>query len=262
MNDSPVSLEVADGVAILTLNAPQRRNAISTAMRLALREQLQALSETDAVHAIVLTGAGGHFCAGGDITEMAPPGQPSDPVLGRRRLDILHDVVRLLTGGPKPVVAAVDGFAFGAGLSFAMACDWVVAAEDARFAAAFGKIGLVADCGLLWTLPQRIGLPLAKDLLLTARTVEAREAQTMGLVDAVVPKGQALATALQKAAQYRVVAPRAMAATKAVMARRPTSLDDLLQVEADVGITLALSRDHEEARRAFLEKRAPVFTGR
>ena len=262
MNDTPVLLEVADGVAILTLNAPQRRNAISTAMRLALREQLQTLSETDAVHAIVLTGAGGHFCAGGDITEMAPPGQPADPVLGRRRLGILHDVVRLLTGGPKPVVAAVDGFAFGAGLSFAMACDWVVAAEDARFAAAFGKIGLVADCGLLWTLPQRIGLPQAKDLLLTARTVEAREAQTMGLVDAVVPKGQALAAALQKATQYRVVAPRAMAATKAVMARRPTSLDDLLQVEADVGITLALSRDHEEARRAFLEKRAPVFTGR
>jgi enoyl-CoA hydratase/carnithine racemase len=262
LNDSPILLELADGVAILTMNAPQRRNAISTAMRMALREQLGALSENDAVHAIVLTGAGGHFCAGGDITEMAPPGQPADPVLGRRRLVILHDIVRLLTAGSKPVVAAVDGFAFGAGLSLAMACDWVVAAEDARFAAAFGKIGLVADCGLLWTLPQRVGLPQTKDLLLTARTVDAPEAHAMGLVDAVVPKGQAVAAALQKVAQYRVVAPRALAATKAVMARRPTSLDELLEVEADVGTTLGLSRDHEEARRAFLEKRAPIFTGR
>ncbi len=262
MSDSPVLLEEDDGVAILTLSAPQRRNALSTAMRVALRQQLRDLSERDDIYAIVLTGAGGNFCSGGDITEMAPPGQPTDPVIGRRRLDIIHDVVRMLNGGPKPVVAAVDGFAFGAGMSFALACDWVIAAEDARFAAAFGKIGLVADSGLLWTLPRRIGLPRAKDLMLTARTVEAPEALALGMVDAVVPAGQARSAALQKAAQYRGVAPRAIAATKQTLARSPASFEDLLLMEADVQLPLSLSKDHEEARRAFLEKRKPVFTGR
>ena len=262
MNDSPVLLEQEDGVAILTLSAPQRRNALSTAMRVALRDQLRGRSESDDVRELVLTGAGGHFCSGGDITEMAPPGEPTDPVIGRRRLDILHEVARILSGGPKPVVAAVDGFAFGAGMSLALACDWVIAAEDARFAAAFGKIGLMADSGLLWALPRRMGLPRAKDLLLTARTVEAAEALMLGMVDAVVPVGQARAAALKKAAQYRSVAPRAIAATKQTLARSPASFDELLLIEADVQLPLALSKDHEEARRAFLEKRSPVFTGR
>ncbi len=262
MNDLPVEFSLHDGIATLTMSAPQRRNALSTAMRTMLRDQLCSVSEDDAVHAIVLTGAGGHFSSGGDVTEMAPPGQPTDPVVGRRRLEILHAIVRILNGGPKPVVAAVEGFAFGAGMSFALACDWVVAAEGARFAAAFGKIGLVGDCGLLWTLPQRIGLPRAKDLLLTARAVDATEAFAMGMVDALVPAGQAHAAAVQKALQYRGVAPRAIAATKSTLARRPASFDDLLLVEADVQLPLSLSSDHEEARRAFLEKRPPVFTGR
>ncbi|WP_423456547.1 enoyl-CoA hydratase/isomerase family protein [Ottowia sp. VDI28] len=171
-------------------------------------------------------------------------------------------MVRLLIGGPKPVVAAVEGSAFGAGMSFALACDWVIASEEARFAAAFGKIGLIADSGLLWGLPQRVGLPRTRDLLLTARTVEAPEALAMGLVDAVVPAGQAVAAAVRKAGSYRSVAPRALAATKATLMRRPSSLEDLLLVEADVQLPLALSRDHEEARRAFIEKRRPAFIGR
>ncbi len=262
MDESPVELQQHDDIAVLTLCAPQRRNAISTAMRVDLRERLRQLAEDDAVRAIVLTGAQGHFCSGGDIAEMAPPGQPADPVVGRRRLDILHDVVRLLLAGPPPVVAAVEGSAFGAGMSLALACDWVVASQSAHFAAAFGRIGLVADCGLLWSLPQRVGLPCARDLLLTARTVDADEALRIGLVDAVVPAGGALQAAVHKAASYRGVAPRAIAATKATLARRPASLDELLLIEADVQAPLGLSRDHEEARRAFLEKRAPLFCGR
>ena len=262
VNEQPVELELTEGIAVVTMSAPQRRNALSTAMRTMLRDQLMSLSEDDSVHAIVLTGASGHFSSGGDVSEMAPPGQPTDPVVGRRRLEILHAIVRILNGGPKPVVAAVEGFAFGAGMSFAVACDWVIAAENARFAAAFGKIGLIGDCGLLWTLPQRIGLPRAKDLLLTARTVDAAEALAGGLVDAVVPAGQARAAAVQKAMQYRGVAPRALAATKSTLARCPASFDELLQMEADVQLPLSLSSDHEEARRAFLEKRPPVFTGR
>lgn len=262
MQDLPVLLRQEGSVAILTLHAPGRRNALSTAMRNLLAEQLCALGQSDEVRAVVLTGAGGHFCSGGDVSEMAAPGQPTDPVIGRRRLETLHAIVRCLAGGAKPVVAAVEGTAFGAGMSFALACDWIIAAQDASFGAAFGKLGLIADSGLLWTLPRRVGDAATRDILLTARTVRSDEALRLRMVDEVVPPGQALAAALRKCEQYGAVAPRAIAATKATMVRAPASLDELLLVEADVQLPLALSRDHEEARRAFLEKRPAIFTGR
>jgi len=262
MSDSPLQVRIDGNVAVLTLSAPERRNALSTAMRVELLAQLKALAENDAVRALVLTGAAGHFCAGGDVSEMAAPGQPRDAVVGGRRLAILHDCIRLLVGGPKPVVAAVEGVAFGAGMSFALACDWIVAAQDARFGAAFGKVGLMADCGLLWTLPRRVGEPAARDILLTARVLDAGEARALGMVDDVVPSGQALAAALKKCAQYAVVAPMAAAGTRAALARAPASLNDLLAMEADLQQTLRQSADHAEGRQAFKEKRAPVFTGR
>lgn len=262
MSDSPVRLVLDDGIAILTLSAPQRRNALSTAMRNELLAHLKSLTENDGVRALVLTGDQGHFCSGGDVSEMAGPGQARDPVLSHRRLEVLHDCVRLLVGGAKPVVAAVEGVAFGAGLSFAIACDWVIAAEGARFGAAFGKVGLMGDCGLLWTLPRRVGETQARDLLLTARVFDAHQGKALGVVDEVVAKGQALAAALAKCAQYRAVAPRAAAATKSILARAPASLHELLLMEADLQQGLRQSEDHAEGRRAFAEKRAPVFVGR
>ncbi len=262
MDDLPVLLRLENGVAILTLNAPKRRNALSTAMRNLLTEQLASLCENDEVRAIVLTGAEGHFCSGGDVSEMGAPGQVADTVLARRRLETLHATVRRLAGGAKPVVAAVEGTAFGAGMSFALACDWVIAAQDASFGAAFGKLGLMADSGLVWTLPRRVGETAARDILLTARTVRAHEALKLGMVDELAPPGQALDAALRKCEQYRAVAPRAIAATKATLVRAPASLDELLLIEADVQQALALSLDHQEARRAFAEKRPAIFTGR
>lgn len=262
MNDSALRVQIEGCVAILTLSAPERRNALSTAMRTELLAQLRLLGDSDDVRALVLTGAQGHFCSGGDVTEMAAPGQPRDTVAGGRRLAILHDCIRLLTGGAKPVVAAVEGVAFGAGMSFAMACDWVVAAQDARFGAAFGKVGLMPDCGLLWTLPRRMGEPAARDLMITARVLDAAQAKALGMVDELVPTGQAVTAALRKCAEYAVVAPRSAAAVKSVLSRAPASLNDLLQMEADLQQSLRQSADHAEGRQAFKEKRPPVFTGR
>lgn len=262
MNDSPLQVRMEGCVAILTLSAPERRNALSTEMRHELLAQLRRLGENDEVRALVLTGAAGHFCSGGDVSQMAAPGQARDIVMGGRRLEILHDCIRLMVGGPKPVVAAVEGIAFGAGMSFAMACDWVIAAEDARFGAAFGKVGLMPDCGLLWTLPRRVGEAAARDVLLTARVLDAAQAKALGMVDQVVEPGQALAAALSKCAEYAVVAPRSATAVKAVLARAPGSLNELLQMEADLQQSLRQSVDHEEGRKAFTEKRAPVFIGR
>lgn len=246
-------------VQVLVIEAPQRLNALSLAMRVALRDRLRAANENPEVRSIVLTGAGAAFSAGGDVRQMAErPG----PTVARQRLDVLHDVVRQLLSGPKPVVAAIEGVAYGAGLSLAAACDHVVVAEGSRFSAAFGRLGLVADCGLFWTLPQRIGLGATRDLLMTGRPFDAAEALQLGLADALVPAGAALERALAKAQEYEAIAPLAIAATKSALARRPASLEDALQIEADLQAFLRASQDHQDACDAFLAKRPVAFQGR
>lgn len=244
-------------VTVLTLSSPGRKNAISTQMRTELLEQVTALHADTSVRAIVLTGADGDFSAGGDITEMT-----SDQKVASDRLQILHDAVRLLISGPKPVIAAVEGAAFGAGLSLAAACDVVVAGEGARFGAAFGKVGFVADCGLLWTLPMRVRPGVARDILFSARSIQTDEALALGIVDEVVPQGGAVDAAVARAERYAAVAPLAIAETKALLGAAPQSLDDLLEAEKAAQLRLALTEDHAEARKAFLEKRQPDFKGR
>jgi enoyl-CoA hydratase/carnithine racemase len=260
--EAEVIVQIDEGICTLTLNAVARRNALSLEMREQLRERLREAMTRRDVRALVLTGAGKTFSAGGDIRKMLMPGEHPDPMLARQRLDVLHDIVRLLIAGPKPVVAAIEGFAFGAGFSLALACDHVVVAEGASFSAAFGRIGLVADCGLLWTLPQRVGMGSARDLLLTGRKVDAAQALRIGIADALVPQGEALAAARNQARLYLPIAPLALAATKSALARRPASLDDALSIEADLQASLRVSQDHADACRAFLSKRTATFQGR
>jgi 2-(1,2-epoxy-1,2-dihydrophenyl)acetyl-CoA isomerase len=258
-DEGTVTLQRVDATVVLTLDAPQRRNALSFHMRQLLRDRLRQAQADDGVRCIVLQGAAGTFSAGGDVRGMAesPP-----PLVARERLEVLHDVVRLILRGPKPVVAAVEGTAYGAGMSLASACDHVIAADDARFSAAFGRLGLVADCGLFWTLPQRVGIGPTRDLLMTGRPVEAAEAKQLGLADAVVPPGQTLEAALAKARQYLAIAPLAIAATKSALLRRPASLEDALAIESDLQDFLRGTRDHADAAQAFLQKRPVQFQGR
>ena len=254
----PVLIERSGGAAILTLNAPGKRNAISTEMRIDLRRALQDAVEDRTCTAIILTGAGDTFCAGADVSQMVE----NDIAFARHRLMILHDCVRLLANGGKPTLAAVEGHAVGAGLSLALACDFMIASGTAKIGAAFAKIGLVADCGLLWTLPQKIGQARAKDLLFSARIVSGKEAAALGMVDEVTEPGAALAAALQRAKTYEGGAPMALAATKAALSRGATSLDDILAIEADVQLVMTFTADHAEAKQAFKEKRKPTFVGR
>lgn len=258
-DDGTVQARDAGRVRVLTLHAPARLNALSPGMREQLRERLQAAHAEADVRSIVLTGAGSAFTAGGDVRQMAE--RPS-PDLARRRLAVLHDVVRLILAGPKPVIAAVEGIAYGAGLSLAAACDRVIAGGQSRFSAAFGRLGLVADCGLFWTLPQRTGLGATRDLLLTGRPIDAAEARELGIVDEVVPAGSALERALAYAAHYESIAPLAIAATKSALARRPPSIEDALAMEADLQAFLRGTEDHAAACDAFLAKRPVSFTGR
>jgi len=257
----PVRSERNGDLAILTLDEPSRMNPLSDAMREGLLAAFEAAVADDAVRTLILTGAGGNFTAGADIRQLGLDGPP-DPVRSRRRLTPLHRLIELVAGGPKPVITAVEGAAFGAGLSIAMASDHVIAGDGVRFGAAFGKIGLTADCGLTWSLPQRVGPAMARDLLFTGRPVEATEALAIGLVDAVVPTGEALAAAIAKADHYRAIAPLSIAAMKAAFAQGPGPLAATLALERQQQPMLSMTADHAEGIAAFREKRKPDFKTR
>lgn len=250
----PVGLSLDGGIAVLELNAPQTKNALSRAMLEKLDALLPQLSEDPACHAIVLTGAGGHFCAGGDLS-----GMKAERTLayGRSRISLGHSVLRHLVGSGKPVIVAVEGYAAGAGLSLVAAADFSVAGQGAKFVASFGKVGLVPDMGLLWTLPQRTGLAYAKRLFFSGEVIDSDKALAHGLLDQVVETGGALAAAKALAASFAATAPL----PKAAFRRGVQSLDDALAFEIDNQAALYLTRDHREAVSAFFDKRTPIFTG-
>ncbi|HLT77293.1 MAG TPA: enoyl-CoA hydratase-related protein [Ferrovibrio sp.] len=253
-----VIAESQGAVRIIRLNYPARRNALSLELRAALIATVEAAMGDDEVRALVLTGNGGAFCAGGDISSM----QAITVVGGRERLANLHRLVRLLAAGPKPVVAAVEGYAYGAGMSLALLCDQVVAARDAKFCCSFNKVGLMPDMAALWTVPQRVNAGWAKRLMMLAEEVDGETAHRIGLADQLAEPGQALAEAIRLAERFAATAPVPQAYTKAVLARGPQPLEALLAQEADLQALLFGSEDFAEGRDAFLAKRRPAFRGR
>ncbi|EEA01818.1 Enoyl-CoA hydratase/isomerase [Burkholderia sp. H160] len=253
-----VLVEMQDGVAIVTLNNPKTRNALSRDLLMVLADQLETLRMDDGCRAIVLTGANGHFCSGGDVSGMSA--ERPLPV-GRERMVIAHRVVRTLTQMGKPVVGAVEGYAAGAGFSLASACDYLVASFTAKFVSSFSKVGLLPDLGLMYTLPQRVGLAQAKRLLMSSRIVAAEEAQFLGITDRLAEPGEVISAALAVARELTANAPLSVALLKAAYARGITTLEDALAYEMDNQAALYLTNDHREAVAAFAEKRAPLFQG-
>jgi enoyl-CoA hydratase/carnithine racemase len=259
MTAETVRVEVREDIGVLTIDHVPRRNALSPPVRDALSAGVQRLVDDATVRAVVLTGAGGHFCSGGDIAGMSPV----TLLQARRRLAWLHEMVRTMVGGTKPFVAAVEGGAYGAGFSLALACDQIVAARSARFCASFGRVNLLADGGMLWTLPQRVGAHRARQLIALGTELGAPEAERLGIVDRLVEPGAALDAAIELARGYREVAPGALASVKAVFADGSLgSLDGAFRAEIDHQAALRATDDHRHAVEAFLAKRKPVFTGR
>lgn len=240
--------------AILTLDYPQRRNALAMEMRARMIDALDTLESDPGVRAIVITGSGGNFSAGGDISGM----HATDLAAGRDRFRLTHRLVSAMVNHARPIIAAVEGWCVGAGLSLALCCDTIVAAADARFAAGFGKVGLIADLGLPHTLPRRVGEGRARQILLYGEQIDAEQAGRIGLVDHVVPAGTALDKALERASLFAEAAPLPVALTKAFLAR---GLADALALERDYQSALFTTADHAEGKAAFLAKRKPVFTG-
>lgn len=260
-SDDVVKVErdpAAPAVAIVTLHYPERRNAFGLAMRQALAERLEALLyATPDCRAIVLTGAGGAFCSGGDISEMKPRGILE--LRQRNRLPL--QVFEMLAAGPKPVVAAVEGPAMGAGLALACACDFIVTARDARYCAAFIRVGLLPDTGLYWSLAQRVGAGRARQLMMTAREFSGEEAQAYGMVNEVVEPGAALQAACALARRFEALPPTALAHLRAALAGGCDTLEATIETEIALQPVLRRSPDHQEAVAAFMAKRPPNFAG-
>ncbi|MCC5979512.1 MAG: enoyl-CoA hydratase/isomerase family protein [Salinarimonas sp.] len=255
--DAPVLLTRDGAVAIIALNAPAKRNALTMDLRLALLDALDTLIADPECRAILLTGEGGAFCSGGDLSAM----RTDDPMGSRRRLSIIHDIVRRIATGPKPVIAAVEGAAFGAGLALATASDVVVADPASKFCASFSKVGLMPDAGLIWSLPPRVGLGTAKRMMLEAPVIAGEEAKALGLVDVLAPAGNVRDIALARARDMARLAPLSIAMTKAAFARGTDDLERVLAYEMDGQPMLFATADHAEGRKAFAEKRDPQFRG-
>jgi len=250
-----------DGWTMLTLNRPERLNAFTAELHARLAEALDAIASDDTCRAVLLTGAGRGFCAGQDLGDRVQSDGPPD--LGVTLDTLYNPLVRRIRGLAKPVVCAVNGVAAGAGANVALACDVVLAARSAKFIQAFSKIGLVPDSGGTFFLPRLIGDARARALALLAEPLPAETAQDWGLIWKMVEDDALRAEAEALTARLAGQPTQALALTKAAFnASAGNDLDTQLDLERDLQRRAGRTPDYAEGVRAFMEKRAPVFTGR
>jgi 2-(1,2-epoxy-1,2-dihydrophenyl)acetyl-CoA isomerase len=248
-----------DGAVLtIALNRPDKLNAFDAAQHKAFSAALKEAADPE-VRAVVLTGAGRGFCVGQDLTELSGGDRDVAGLLRER----WNRHVLALQGLEKPVLAAVNGAAAGAGLSLACACDLRIAADKAAFVPAFITVGLVPDTGGSWLVPQLLGYPRAFEWMCSGRKIDAQEALSWGLVSEVVDTDAVLTRTQERAAVLAALPTRAIAMTKRLFQRASTSrLEDQLELEAQLQVAATRTEDFAEGVAAFLEKREPRFTGR
>jgi 2-(1,2-epoxy-1,2-dihydrophenyl)acetyl-CoA isomerase len=254
---------ISEGVATLTLNRPDRLNALSTPMTDGLLEALSRLARDASVGVIVLTGSGRAFCAGGDVKRMAEERVERSIEEAVTHLRDRMEVSRLLHEIAKPTIAMVNGPAAGAGMALALACDMRIAAQSARFVTAFANVGFSGDFGGSYFLSKLVGTGKARELYYTAEPIDAAQALALGVVNRVVADVDLLASTMQLAHKIARGPRIALALMKQNFNAAETgTLGQLLDLEARRQIETGRTDDHKEAARAFVEKRAPVFAGR
>lgn len=271
--DAHVLFHIDDGVGVVTLNRPQRLNAVNWEMAARLVELFRALRGNDEARVLVLTGAGRGFCAGGDAEWLSGSGDRPLPGLSDKSR-VLPRYQRKTPAGPfaeftrmiidvdKPVIAAISGPAMGAGLAFALACDRRFGDTTARLCAAMVRLGFSPDCGITWLLPRVTSLATALMLVETGKILEAEEAHRLGLIDELVPAGEALAAALRYAKELAKGPSVAIdLARRCVYKSLTATFDEMLDYEGVAGTMSADTHDAREGTRAFLEKRKPGFKG-
>ncbi|MEU9720714.1 enoyl-CoA hydratase-related protein [Streptomyces sp. NPDC047976] len=267
MADS-VLYEVNDGLATVTINRPDAMNAMNTEAKVALRDALRAAADDTAVRAVLLTAAGDRaFCVGQDLKEhignLAADRENGSTLTMSTVSEHYNPIVRALTEMPKPVVAAVNGVAAGAGFGFALAADFRVVSETASFNTSFAGVALTADSGVSWTLPRLIGASRASDLLLFPRSIKAQEARELGIVNRLVP-AESLRAEAEKVARTLASGPTvAYAAIKESLAYGAShTLSEALEREDVLQTRAGASEDHSIAVQAFLAKQPPQYLGR
>lgn len=261
---APVLLDVTDGVATITLNRPDAMNSLDLATKELLLDIVQQVAADPAVRCVVLTGTGRAFCVGQDLKahiKILQSGD-SDPLFATVE-EHYNPIVTAVATMPKPVIAAINGVAAGAGASLAFACDLRVLADTGGFNLAFAGIALSCDTGSSWTLPRLIGPAKAIELLYFPRTIDAAESAELGLATRVVPTADVAATAAELAGRLAAGPTLAYASIRASVAHSATSaLPDALAFEAEMMARTGASQDHRDAVASFVAKEKPTFHGR
>jgi 2-(1,2-epoxy-1,2-dihydrophenyl)acetyl-CoA isomerase len=260
MDYEAILVRKAGPVATVTMNRPEALNFLDPIMAQEIESALADFEKDEEVRAVIITGAGRAFCAGGDVKFMKQEWPVYDLVV---RMERVTGFIKAMLDLPKPIIASVNGPAVGAGCNIALAADLVLASEKATFCQVFTRIGLIPDCGGIYLLPRRVGMTKAKELIFTARTIEAGEAERIGLVNRVVP-----AEALEEETR-KIAAELASGPTMAIgIAKRllnqsyESDFETILQAENSNQVLLRKTEDHREGVRAFFEKRKPEFKGK
>jgi 2-(1,2-epoxy-1,2-dihydrophenyl)acetyl-CoA isomerase len=263
MSGETVLVARSGGITRLTLNRPDKLNAFTLAMHAELRRVLEAANADPACRVVVLTGAGRAFSAGQDLAEVGGPANGSTPEAGSRLEKAYNPLIRLIAALDKPVIAAVNGVAAGAGANVALACDLVYAARSATFLQAFARIGLVPDAGGTWVLPRLVGAAGARGLAILAEPLPAEKAEAWGLIWKCVDDDKLEAEVSTVAARLAAAPTYGLALTKRALAASSTNtLSDQLDLERDLQRLAGASPDAREGIAAFLEKRPAKFSGR
>jgi 2-(1,2-epoxy-1,2-dihydrophenyl)acetyl-CoA isomerase len=260
MSNNSILFKIENQVAFITLNRPEVFNSFNREMALAFQDTLDACAANDAVRAIVITGNGKAFCAGQDLKEVTDP--ELNPGFRKILEEHYNPIIQKIRTIEKPVIAAVNGVAAGAGANIALACDIVVATEHTSFIQAFSKIGLIPDSGGTFFLPRIIGLQKATALMMLGEKVTPEEALAMGLVYKIFPTAFFMDDVTTLATTLASMPTKALGLTKRLLNQSMTnSLEQQLALESDLQIEASLSNDYKEGVSAFIEKRTPEFKG-
>jgi len=255
-----ILFEKIGDVGRITLNRPEKYNSIVREMALSLQNTLVNCESDDSIRCILITGAGKAFCAGQDLKEAIDPQGPEIEQIVREHY---NPIIKRIREIEKPVIAAVNGVAAGAGANLALACDIVTATQSAKFIQAFSKIGLIPDSGGTYFLPRLIGLPKAAAFMMTGEPVSSEKAEALGMIYAVYEDAEFESKTLELARYIAAMPTKGLGYTKRLLNQSfNNSLEDQLDLEAATQSLSAHADDHKEGIQAFLEKRTPKFTGK
>lgn len=261
MQFKQIIVETKQNIAKVVLNRPEVYNALTGLMISELAIALENFTKNDEMKVLIITGSGNAFCSGGDfkwLDEMRSNSLIKNREVGQN----VRRVVMMMRSIEKPIIAAVNGDAIGGGANLALACDLVIASENARFAQTFIKVGLIPDWGGLYFLPHLVGMSKAKELIFTGKIISAVEAERIGLVNKVVPRDELDTMVLKLAGELADCPPRAIGISKSLLHKSMESdIETILELEADVQPLLFTTKDCNEGIKAFIEKRKPRFVG-